>query len=709
MKEKTRNLDELQREVINVAVKFAKDLIKSEAGLSPVPKPPIYMVGGGAGSGKTHVINTLSEWVQHLLQRPGDSLDAPYILKTAFTGTAASLVQGMTLHSAFGFDFGNRHFSLSDKARDTKRNQCRNLKAVVVDEISMLKSDLYYQMDLRFQEITGKIGVPFGGLAIFLFGDILQLRPVMGKFIFESPKNDAYRVTHALEPRWKMAKIINLEKNHRQGRFREYADMLNRIRVGAQTEEDLKMLRSRVRRRNHPDLKSVNLHIVCTKKECGNINKFYLLNMNGEEMKIQARHHIQTRKKFKPYICQKEGTVANTSFMDKLCLKIGCKVILIHNIDTSDGLTNGQLGILRSVIKNEDGVIVKLIVEFKNKNVGAKNRKNHPHLSSKFPDCTVIEKVSVSYTLSRKSAMDSAKPTLIQFPIKVAQAITAHKIQGQSLLKPSTVALDLASVFEAAQAYVMLSRVEDIEQIYIVDRLIPEKIRPDRKALLELEDMNKRSLNENPIEWNMEDVNVMKIAHLNCMNLMNTIEDIRCDPTLRKCSILTMSETWLMSNNGPDLHTFKSHFNSVGLGKGIAIYYKEDLFYHMEDVVEENMQLTKMGSATMDVITVYRSAKGNPTLLLEHLQKLIAKDRTTAILGDFNICYLEKRRNKISKFLEENGFQQLVSEATFIKGSLLDHFYIRGNGKEPMDTSILRYSPYYSDHDAICATVSITK
>ena len=132
--------------------------------------------------------------------------------------------------------------------------------------------------------------------------------------------------------------------------------------------------------------------------------------------------------------------------MDKLSLKIGCKVILIHNIDTSDGLTNGQLGILRSVIKNEDGVIVKLIVEFKNKNVGAKNRKNHPHLSSKFPDCTVIEKVSVSYTLSRKSAMDSAKPTLLQFPIKVAQAITAHKIQGQSLLKPSTVALDIASV-----------------------------------------------------------------------------------------------------------------------------------------------------------------------------------------------------------------------------------------------------------------------
>ena len=278
----------------------------------------------------------------------------------------------------------------------------------------------------------------------------------MGKFIFEAPQNSLYRVTDALDPRWKMMKVMNLTKNHRQGKFHDYANLLNRVRTGSQTREDLKMLEERVRPVNHPDLKSVNLFIVCTKKVCGRINSFYLQQLEGRELVIRARHHLQTRKKFKPYICAKEGTVANTSFMDELHLKIGCKVILIHNIDTSDGLTNGQLGELRWVITNEDGNIVKLLVEFKNEKVGSKNRKNNSNLIYKYPKATVIEKVCVSYSLSKKSSVDSVRPTLIQFPIKVAQAITAHKIQGQSILMPSKVALDLSSVFEVRLGWVRL-------------------------------------------------------------------------------------------------------------------------------------------------------------------------------------------------------------------------------------------------------------
>ena len=56
--------------------------------------------------------------------------------------------------------------------------------------------------------------------------------------------------------------------------------------------------------------------------------------------------------------------------MDNLTVKIGCKVILIHNIDTSDGLTNGQLGILIDVIRTNEGTVAKFIIEFKNGNVG---------------------------------------------------------------------------------------------------------------------------------------------------------------------------------------------------------------------------------------------------------------------------------------------------------------------------------------------------
>ena len=75
------------------------------------------------------------------MQQPGDDPDYPYVIVAAPTGTAAANVRGQTLHSAFNFAFGNEHFSLSDKTRDTKRNLLKNLKLVIVDEISMVRSD----------------------------------------------------------------------------------------------------------------------------------------------------------------------------------------------------------------------------------------------------------------------------------------------------------------------------------------------------------------------------------------------------------------------------------------------------------------------------------------------------------------------------------------------------------------------------------------
>ena len=65
------------------------------------------IVHGGAGSGKSNVINILKQWCHLILQQPGDDPDCPYILVTGPTGTAAANVQGQTLHTAFGFSFGN--------------------------------------------------------------------------------------------------------------------------------------------------------------------------------------------------------------------------------------------------------------------------------------------------------------------------------------------------------------------------------------------------------------------------------------------------------------------------------------------------------------------------------------------------------------------------------------------------------------------------
>ena len=198
------------------------------------------------------------------------------VIKTAFTGTASLNIEGQTLHSSFGFSFDNKHYSLSDKSRDQKRAMLKNLKLVIIDEISMVKSDMLYQLDLRLQEITEKVGVPFGGLGIIVFGDMMQLKPCMGRYICDDPINPDFLITHRISPRWKLFNSLILEINHRQGEDKHYADLLNRVRVGEQTKEDIDLLKTRVRSEHHVDLKTADLYIVCKRRQCSKLNKDYL-------------------------------------------------------------------------------------------------------------------------------------------------------------------------------------------------------------------------------------------------------------------------------------------------------------------------------------------------------------------------------------------------------------------------------------------------
>ena len=265
------------------------------------------------------------------------------------------------MHASFGFSFDNKHYSLSDKVRDQKRVLLSNLRVVIIDEISMVKSDMLYQLDLRLQEIKETVGTPFGGVAIFVFVDMMQLQPVMGHYIMDRPINPEFMITHALNPRWEMFQSLILETNHRQGKDKIYADLLNRIRIGQHTEEDLSLLRLRVRQEGDEELKDVGLYIVGTRKRCAKLNLDYLNSSKGELYTMKATHHHATQKKYKPFIEPKEGAVASTSFIDELKLKIGANVMLIHNINTVDGLTNGQLGSLEAVIKTKGQTFLSLL------------------------------------------------------------------------------------------------------------------------------------------------------------------------------------------------------------------------------------------------------------------------------------------------------------------------------------------------------------
>ena len=139
------------------------------------------MVHGGAGSGKSKVIKTTAQWPERIFRKEGDDPNCPYILVTATTGTAAANIDGINLHSAFGFTFGNEYFSLNDKTRDKKIAELKNLQIIIIDKISMVKADMLYQLHLRLQEIKNTYADYFGGVAVFCFGDLMQLPPVQAK------------------------------------------------------------------------------------------------------------------------------------------------------------------------------------------------------------------------------------------------------------------------------------------------------------------------------------------------------------------------------------------------------------------------------------------------------------------------------------------------------------------------------------------------
>ena len=190
------------------------------------------------------------------------------------------------------------------------------------------------------------------------------------------------------------------------------------------------------------------------------------------------------------------------------------------------------------------------------------------------------------------------------------------------------------------------------------------------------------------------------------MNLNNNHEDIIYDKTLMESTLIAFSETWLDEETTYNINGYKSHYNSIGPGKGLALYYKDGTFKPTDDIKHEKMQISKLKSAELEVITVYRSDQGNLSELLDILKDLINPLVTTVVCGDFNICYLSNRKNKVTKYLEQNGFSQLMKEPTHMKGRLLDHFYFRPGKNISESPSIYRYSPYYSDHDGICATLN---
>ena len=708
LREKTRRLDFYQRKAVERGIMFSRDVVKALRNENSSPEAKTVIVHGGAGSGKTTVINILKQWCHLILQQSGDNPECPYVLVAAPTGTAAANIRGQTMHSAFSFSFGNEHFSLSDMVRDKKRNHMKNLRIVIIDEISMMKSDQQFQLDKRLREVTQKPAKLFGGAKLFLFGDIMQLKPCRGRYMFEEPINPDYKLDFHLGTHWQSFEVINLEENHRQGEDMTYATMLNRFRVGQQTEVDMQTLQSRVRPLNHPDLKGA-VFIACKNKEVAKLNSKRLKEINEETMVFEAINVHPTIKNFKPPIKPDKGTVKDTPFMQTLTLKKGARVQLTYNINTADCLTNGTRGEVTDYVKNTAGIVEMIMIKFDEVHQGQQKREANLQLTSVYPDSTSIERVIFQYSLAKKSKNVANTAKVIQFPLRLCFAATAHGFQGQTVYKPNKSANDFCSVFEAAQSYVMLSRVQALSQLFIIGRLPDNKFYASPKALKELERLNRISINNNPPVWEQPFEWSLKIAALNCQSLRDKLIDLQNDPILAFSDIICLSETWLKDDVvREDLHFlgYDLHLNSIGAGKGIATYFKTEKVSNISDIKKQRVQITKLSSPDVDVFSVYRSSGADNLELAKDLQSIINCQKTTIICGDFNLGFVTERQNKITKLLEECGFTQLVNRATHLMGGCIDHVYTNHNSKI-FDVDVQMYSPYYTslDHDALCITI----
>ena len=183
--------------------------------------------------------------------------------------------------------------------------------------------------------------------------------------------------------------------------------------------------------------------------------------------------------------------------------------------------------------------------------------------------------------------------------------------------------INTADSFGAAMIYVMLSRVCSLDQIIILNEFDESKMYPDMRALEELKRLENISLNNHPTRWEDDNCKALKISSLNCRSLVKHFKDIELDALLLKSDLMALQETWLESDDERadlEISGYQLHLNSYGRGKGVAIYYKEDLFEHRLDIKKENMQLSQFTSKALDIIVIYRSQQGSQQELIEHLK-----------------------------------------------------------------------------------------
>lgn len=408
--------------------RLALDYIRDETGH--------LFVTGRAGTGKSTLLRALRDLV------PGESI------VVAPTGLAAVNVGGQTIHSFFGFP--PRLIRSDDIRRSRNGGLMRRIKYLIIDEVSMVRSDLMWAIDQSLRVNRGRPRESFGGVRLIMFGDLHQLPPVVqeaevaehlesqfgGPFFFSIP---------ALR---EGAGTLRLELSHV---FRQsdaaLIDILNQIRDGEADEESLETLNARVNPVRTLTEGDPYVILTPTNAAAHRINMAYLDALAGTPRKYEAG-------------VTGEYNAASQPTDATLLLKPGAKVILLRN-DPDKRWVNGTVARISRL--DEKRVWIAL------------NGEEYEVEPASW------ESRRYAFDKEQEKIVETVAGTFKQFPLRLAWALTIHKAQGLTL---DNVYIDLGrGTFAHGQAYVALSRCRTLEGLALARRLMPRDILFDVSAM----------------------------------------------------------------------------------------------------------------------------------------------------------------------------------------------------------------------------------
>ena len=413
------------------------NIITNSWGQQEFSKVPYFFLTGSAGTGKSFMIQQIINFLT--------AKNIKYLL-LAPTGVAAQNVGGQTIHSALHIRNTSTYFETLSHYNDQQKKELSQIKALIIEETSMVSSILLSFISILFAKIHKK-STPFGGIPTLLIGDLAQLPPVNGKQVFHAPE-------------WQEFFPLFLTTSHRQHNDVLFYNILQEIRIGNLSSQTIELINEKVL--SYQNNTSINTtHICGFRHEADSINNlicgFLPINENistGSLISI-AIDHINHRecepkeydKQFRHY----------TNLPSELTIREGARVMFLTNKLFNEKLCNGSIGI-----------VTKLIDEH--------------HIEVAFPidsgiNQVIVEKITTYFDLNGAPAQRT------QFPLQNAFALTVHKTQGLTL-PHTTISLD-EQMFANGQAYVAMSRATSWQNIEIRS-FNPDAIKVDHEMLAEL-------------------------------------------------------------------------------------------------------------------------------------------------------------------------------------------------------------------------------